>query len=86
MFGLDSAKFDEVKGQVILDLSGIKKINVNTAGADDFRNHPYIRYKQVNALIQYRKQHGNYSNIADLNKVLILNQETISRLAPYLEF
>lgn len=86
VFGLDSVKYNEVKDQVTLDLSKLKKISINTAGADDFRNHPYIRYKQVNALIQYRKQHGNYSNIADLNKVLILNQETISRLAPYLEF
>ena len=51
-----------------------------------FKNHPYIKYKEANALIQYRKQHGNYGNIADLNKVLILNQETIDRLAAYLEF
>jgi competence protein ComEA len=86
VFGLDSAKYLEIKDQVIIDAAKLKKINVNTAGFEDFRNHPYIRYKQVNALIQYRKQHGNYSNIADLNKVIILDQQTINRLAPYLEF
>jgi len=46
----------------------------------------FIRYKQVNATIEYRKQHGNYSNIADLNKVAILNRETVECLAPYLTF
>lgn len=86
VFGLDSAKYDEIKDQVMVDLSILKKINVNTAEFNDLKNHPYIRYKQINAIIQYRKQHGNYSNIADLNKVVILNQETIKRLEPYLEF
>lgn len=86
VFGLDSLKYNEIKDQVEIDVSGIKKINVNTAGFEDFKNHPYIRYKQVNALIQYRKQHGNYSNIADLNKVAVFSQETIDRLAAYLEF
>jgi DNA uptake protein ComE-like DNA-binding protein len=53
---------------------------------EGLKNHPYLRYKQINALIQYRKQHGNYSNIADLTKVLLLNPETIARMAPYLVF
>lgn len=86
VFGIDSVKYNEIKHQVVIDVSLVKKININTAGFEDFKNHPYIRYKQVNALIQFRKQHGNYGNIADLNKVAILNQETIDRLAAYLEF
>lgn len=86
VFGLDSVKYLEIKDQVRIDASILKKININTASAEDLKGHPYLRYKQVNALIQYRKQHGNYSNIADLNKVAILNQETINRLAAYLEF
>jgi len=86
VFGIDILKYNEIKDQVLIDASLVKKININTASFEDFKNHPYIRYKQVNALIQYRKQHGNYGNIADLNKVLVLNQETIDRLAAYLEF
>lgn len=86
VFGLDSAKFMEIKDQVTIDLTKLRKIKINTAEIDDFKNHPYIRYKEANALIAYRKQHGNYSNIADLNKVAILNPEMINRLAAYLEF
>lgn len=86
VFGLDSVKYFEIRDQVRIDASILKKININTASAEDLKGHPYLRYKQVNALIQYRKQHGNYSNIAGLNKVAILNQETINRLAAYLEF
>lgn len=86
IFGLDSLKFKAVKDQIIIDDLKLKKININTAVFEDFKNHPYIRYKQANALIQYRKQHGNYSNIADLSKVAALDPETIARLAPYFTF
>lgn len=86
VFGIDSLKYNEVQAQLSIDPDKLKKININTAELADFKYHPYIRYKQVNALIQYRKQHGNYSNIADLNKVAILTPEIIGRLAPYLTF
>jgi competence ComEA-like helix-hairpin-helix protein len=86
VFGLDSAKFEEIKNQISVNASELKMININTAKLEDFKGHPYVRYKQVNAIIEYRKQHGNYSNIADLNKVAILSQEMIERLAPYLTF
>jgi competence protein ComEA len=86
VFGLDSLKFLEIKDQIRVDASSVKKININTATVETFRNHPYIRFKQINAIIQYRKQHGNYSNIADLAKVVVIPSETITRLAPYLTF
>lgn len=86
VFGLDSAKFEEIKDQIFVNTNRLKMININTAGLEDFKGHPYVRYKQVNAIIEYRKQHGNYSNIADLNKVAILTPELVKRLAPYLTF
>jgi DNA uptake protein ComE-like DNA-binding protein len=86
VFGLDSLKYREISGQVSIDQELLRKISINTAVFEDLKNHPYLRYKQINALIQYRKQHGNYSNIADLTRVLLLSPETIDRIAPYLVF
>ncbi len=86
VFGLDSLKFMEIKDQVYVEPALLRKININTATAADFKRHPYLRYQQINALIAYRKQHGNYSNIADLNKVVIMTPELIEKLAPYLIF
>lgn len=86
VFGIDSLKYEEIKGQVSVDPALLRKIHINTALAADFNRHPYLRYQQVNAVIAYRKQHGNYGNIADLNKVVILTPELIEKLAPYLIF
>lgn len=86
VYGLDSLKYAGIHQQITIDDRQIKTININTAEFADLRSHPYLRYKQINALLQYRKQHGNYGNIADLNKVLALDAETIARISPYLVF
>lgn len=86
VFGVDSSKYEEVKGQLILESGPFKQININSISFDELRRHPYLNYKQVNAILQYRKQHGNYSNIADLKKVAILPAETLEKLIPYISF
>jgi len=86
VFGVDTPKFLEIKDQVKIDLDGVKKIDINKVEFDDLKRHPYLTFKQMNEIIQYRKQHGPYKSIADLNKVLILKPEVIQKIAPYLEF
>lgn len=86
VYGIDTLKFMQIKDQIVLNPSDIKKINVNTADFEDFKRHPYLNFKQMNAIIQYRKQHGDYKNSADLNKILILTPEIIQKIAPYLDF
>jgi DNA uptake protein ComE-like DNA-binding protein len=86
VYGLDSTKYHALEAQVQVDVQLLKKININTAAFEDLKSNPYLSYKQMNALIQYRKQHGNYSNSGDLKKVAILPDQTISKLLPYLSF
>ncbi|MVN21036.1 ComEA family DNA-binding protein [Mucilaginibacter arboris] len=86
VYGLDSAKYNEIEKQVEVDASGISKININTCNFDDLKRNPYLSFKQMNALIQYRKQHGNYSSIKDMKNVSILNDEVLGKIEPYLMF
>ncbi len=86
VYGLDSAKFNLLEQQVRVEAQNIQKININTALFEDLKQHPYLTYKQMNAIIQYRKQHGNYTTADDLKKIAIINEETIRKLSPYLSF
>ena len=86
VYGIDSVKYAQLEDLVSVDRGGFEKININTATFDDLKLHPYLSYKQMNAIIQYRKQHGNYSTISDLKKVVILNEQTINKIGPYLNF
>lgn len=86
VYGLDSVKYNEIKDQVTLSHIALKIININTAVFNDLKANPYLSYKQINAIIQYRKQHGNFNNISDLKKIAILNQDVIDRITPYISF
>jgi len=86
VFGIDSTHYERIRPQIRIDEGQVRKININTADFEILRQHPYLRYKQVNAIIEYRKQHGNYSSFADLKKVAILPAETVDKLVPYFSF
>lgn len=86
IFGIDSIRYDEVFSQVTVDTSGVKKLYINRVGFDELRKFPYLRYKQMNAIIQYRKQHGRYASVTDLKKISILDAEILRKIAPYLIF
>ncbi|MBB6239519.1 DNA uptake protein ComE-like DNA-binding protein [Pedobacter sp. AK013] len=86
VYGLDSNKYAEIKDQIEISNIPLKTININTATFNDLKRNPYLSFKQINAIIQYRKQHGNYSSIADLKRVVLLNQQVIDKITPYVSF
>jgi DNA uptake protein ComE-like DNA-binding protein len=86
VYGIDSLKYSQIQNQLTLNSNLIQRINVNTVSFDQFKMQPYLSYKQINALIQYRSQHGNFKNIDDLKKIVLLNEEIIRKIEPYLTF
>jgi competence protein ComEA len=86
VYGLDDMKFKEVKDHVKVNPAHIRRININTITFDKLRLMPYLNYKQVNALIEYRKQHGNYNSMVDLKDIAIIDDQILRKIEPYLIF
>jgi competence protein ComEA len=86
VYGIDSVKFSQLEGQISLNTELVRKIDLNTANFEQLKKHPYLTYKQMNAIIQYRSQHGNFDSIDGLRKVAILNEEIIRKIEPYFKF
>jgi competence ComEA-like helix-hairpin-helix protein len=83
-FGLPDSTFIKIKPQLIVSSSTIKKININTATLDEMKSHPYLRYNVANAIIQYRIQHGNFSTVEDIKKIMIITDDIFNKVSPYL--
>lgn len=84
VYGIDSLKFERLKGNFIINKELIQKIDLNSATFEVLRRHPYLSYKQMNAILQFRSQHGFFKSIDELKKVTILNEEIIRKIEPYI--
>jgi DNA uptake protein ComE-like DNA-binding protein len=86
VFGVDEEKYIQIKQQLKVDTHKLNKLNINDASFDDLRRFPYLSYKQMNAVIQYRKEHGDYESLDDMRNVAILDEEILRKIEPYLVF
>ncbi|MEX0596309.1 MAG: helix-hairpin-helix domain-containing protein, partial [Candidatus Paceibacterota bacterium] len=77
---------EEIRTKFVLKVENIKTIKINSANFSDLIKHPYLNKNEVNILLNYRKQHGNYNTMDDLLKTLVLDEEKINKLKNYIEF
>ena len=83
-FGLPDSVFQKIRPGLVLTSKNIKQININTATLDELKQHPYIRYSLANQIIQYRSQHGKFSSIDDIKRIMTVTDELYNKLFPYL--
>jgi|GWRWMinimDraft_6_1066014.scaffolds.fasta_scaffold01796_1 competence protein ComEA len=83
-FALPDSTFQKIKSRLIISHVDIKKLNINIATIDELKAHPYLRYNIANAIVQYRTQHGNFSSISDIKKIMMITEEIFNKAAPYL--
>ena len=83
-YGLPDSTFQKIKQWLKLDNPSVKKININTATVDEMKTHPYIKYSLANPIVAYRNEHGAFSKIEDIKKVMAVTDETFKKIAPYL--
>ena len=86
VFGLDSITYSGLQAQVKVDPSLIKKITVNSVTFEGLSDFPYLTYKQMNAIIQFREQHGNYESLSDMKNIAIMNDGILRKIEPYITF
>lgn len=84
VYGFDKEKFDLISAQVTIDISVVKKININLASADELKKHPYIKWKLVQEIVAFRNKNGNFSDLQEIKKLNFADEQLFSKLAPYL--
>jgi competence ComEA-like helix-hairpin-helix protein len=83
-YGLPDSVFQKIKNKLVINGSNVKKLNINTATVDELKTHPYLRYNIANAIVQYRGQHGSFSAVSDIKKIMVVTDEIYNKVVPYL--
>lgn len=84
VYGMDSARLLPILQNIQLDTNIRQRININTAEVKELAHHPYIDWNQAKAIVNYRKQHGNYTELNQLKKIHLINEQTFAKLKPYI--
>jgi len=83
VYGLDSAVISRMEDRLVIT-QNISSFPVNTDSIKHLAQHPYISYKLARAIVNYRKTHGNYSDLETLKMIKILDSTTYTKIFPYL--
>ncbi|AYL97149.1 helix-hairpin-helix domain-containing protein [Mucilaginibacter celer] len=86
VYGIDEGKYNQMKDGVSVDSRQIVKVNINRAMFNDLKRFPYLSFKQMDAIVAYRDEHGSYHSIKDLENIAILNAQILRKIEPYLIF
>lgn len=69
-----------------IDTLSLRKLEVNRAGLDRLRAHPYMNFYKAKAIVEYRRKRGKLKGIAQLALFEAFSEADLKRLAPYLSF
>ena len=83
-YGLPDSTFQKIKQYLKIDIPSVKKININTATVDELKAHPYIKFSIANPIVAYRNEHGAFSKLEDIKKVMAVTDEVYKKIVPYL--
>lgn len=69
-----------------LEETPIRKMNINKAGLDKLRAHPYLNFYQAKVIVEYRKKRGDIKSLSQLSLYEEFTEKDLQRLAAYFSF
>ncbi len=83
VYGLVDSVYQKIKSSLVIPNPIPRKININKVSFDELAAHPYVRYKLAKAIIQFRTQHGEYHEVADIKKIVLIDEDVFNKLVHY---
>lgn len=83
VYGMDSVRYNKIEDQLLVDTNLITKININKADVKQLMRHPYLNINQAKSIVNYRKQHGVFKEVSELENIHLIKGETYQKIAPY---
>ena len=83
VYGLSEQTILQLKDKVTLDITKIRKLDVNFADVNELSRHPYLQKNLARQIVKFRTKNGSIHDLAVLRDSMILNIDEYSRIKPY---
>ena len=84
VYAIDSVRFLQISPHLHIDATLVQKININNASIKDLIRHPYIDYYLAKSIVIHRQKHGDYANVQEIKKAVLIYEELYLKIIPYL--
>lgn len=84
VYGMTDSLYALIAPHLKVDVSEVRKIDLNAVTLDQLKRHPYLDYYQAKAIVRYREQQGAYTTTEDLLNITIIDQDTYNRIKEYI--
>ena len=84
-YGISDSVFSLINPYLKTDPSTTPKIDLNTAGFYDLKTKAGIPESVANAILIYRRQYGPFVSVADLRKIVFINDSIFQRISKNLK-
>ncbi|NPA67861.1 MAG: helix-hairpin-helix domain-containing protein, partial [Chlorobi bacterium] len=85
VYGVKKQYYDKIAGDIIIDKTKLKKINVNFAEVSELGRHPYISYELAGKIISFRNNHGFIDDLKILKENKIISSNDYEKIKNYLK-
>lgn len=69
-----------------LEAPPVRKLQINKAGLDKLRAHPYINFYQARVIVEHRRKRGEIKSLSQLSLYEEFTEKDLNRLLPYISF
>ncbi|BBE19282.1 glutamate synthase [NADPH] large chain [Aquipluma nitroreducens] len=83
VYGLTEQTISLFESKITVDISKIKKLDVNFADLNELSRHPYLKKDLASKIVKYRTKHGSFRDLTILRDSMILNIDEYNRIKPY---
>jgi competence protein ComEA len=81
---VDLIKYQEIEEFIYFSEEPVEKISINTATVETLSYHPYINYKIANSIVKMRAQTGEYKELKEIKRSMLIDEVTFVKIKPYL--
>lgn len=74
---------EKIGQHLTCDTSLLRTININEANAEELAEHIYINWNTAKAIVAYRRMHGPYATVADVQQCALVDESLFAKIAPY---
>ena len=75
--------YEQLRPWFSISTEDIRRINVNTAGIERLRNHPYLNFYQAKAIVEHRRKNGKLKTLKALALYEEFAPEDLERISHY---